>query len=156
MRTRIIRQTWIIENHLCRRCGGRVLRCVTGNGVTPGGDPIFKCGDCGNSTSGFSAVVICWCGFHHSGNHNITAYKCVPFFVLAERPELRNAFLSCGCDPAQEEVGIMLEKDFYKTDLVPDAEMPKLWAIGSAEFPKRAVNTGFGVVVDSSLRVAMS
>ena len=41
------KQTWAIEDHLCRSCGGRILRCVKGNGMTPGGNPLYKCADCG-------------------------------------------------------------------------------------------------------------
>ena len=31
--------TWALEDHLCRSCGGRILRSVSGAGMTPGGDP---------------------------------------------------------------------------------------------------------------------
>ena len=107
------RQTWALENHLCRACGGRILRCVTGNGATAGGNPRFKCADCGASAASMDPKALCWCGFSHRGNHNSTAYACVPFSILKDRPELAAAFGACGCDPKRGEVGIMLERDLY-------------------------------------------
>lgn len=108
--------TWALEDHLCRACGGRVLRSVSGVGPTPGGNPIYRCADCGASTSSMGAESICWCGFHHRMNHNATAYMCVPFSEIEARPEskqaLINAFRSCGCEPGRGEVGIMLARDY--------------------------------------------
>lgn len=109
-------RTWAIEDHLCKGCGGRILRCVKGNGITGGGNPIFKCADCGTSTSAMGPEALCWCGFHHRLNHNATAYACVPFSILIDKPgaaqKLTNAFRSCGCEPGRGEVGIMLERDY--------------------------------------------
>ena len=106
------KQTWALEDHLCKDCGGRVLRCVTGGGVTGGGNPIYKCADCGKSASALGPEVLCWCSFAHKHNHNATAYVCQPFTVLETRPELLQAFLACGCDPKRGgEVGIMLGRD---------------------------------------------
>lgn len=106
----IVKQTWVLEDHLCKACGGRILRCVTGGGITGGGNPIFKCADCGRSNSAMGPEVLCWCGFSHRGNRD-NAYTCQPFSVLKERPELLSAFRACGCDPDRGEVGIMLERD---------------------------------------------
>ena len=104
-------RTWEIENHVCRSCGGRILRCVTNTGMTPGGNPLFKCADCGKTAAGMTAEVLCWCGFSHRNNANDTPYMCRPFSILEEKPELRAAFLACGCDPTRGEVGILLERD---------------------------------------------
>ena len=104
-------RTWAIENHLCRGCGRRILRCVTGNGITAGGNPIFKCADCGKATAAMSADALCWCGFSHRGNSHATAYRCLPFSILEKQPELLSAFRACGCDPTRGEVGIVLERD---------------------------------------------
>lgn len=105
---------WSLEDHLCRACGGRILRCVSGGGATPGGNPIFKCADCGQSISGTGPAVLCWCGFSHRGNRGITAYVCLPFSVLKNQPELEQAFRACGCAPDRGEVGIMLEKNYIR------------------------------------------
>jgi len=102
-------RTWALEDHLCKGCGGRILRCVTGGGPTGGGNPIFKCADCGTSLSGMGPSVLCWCGFSMKHNHGKTAYQCLPFTILTEHPEWRQAFLACGCDPTRGEVGIVLE-----------------------------------------------
>ncbi len=104
---------WVLEDHLCRACGGRILRCVKGQGATPGGNPLFKCADCGTCTSGSGADALCWCGFSHRGNRT-TAYVCRPFSILKTRPELEAAFRACGCDPRRGEVGIMLEEDLRR------------------------------------------
>lgn len=101
----IDKRTWAVEDHLCKACGGRILRCVTGCGNT-----IFKCADCGRSQSAMGPDVLCWCGFSHRGNRD-NAYTCQPFSVLKERPELLSAFRACGCSPERGEVGIMLERD---------------------------------------------
>lgn len=111
------KRTWEIEDHLCRDCGGRILRCVTGNGMTPGGNPIYKCADCGKATASMGASALCWCGFSMRGNLHIKAYSCLPFSILEQRPELKQAFLACGCDPKRGEVGIVLS-----TALSPRAE----------------------------------
>ena len=103
-------KTWALTDHLCKKCGGRVLRCVTGGGVTGGGDPIWKCADCGKSAAAMGPDGLCWCGLAHK--HNATAYICQPFSILDSRPELLAAFLACGCDPKRGgEVGIMLQRD---------------------------------------------
>lgn len=104
-------QHWALEDHLCRSCGGRILRCVKGFGPTPGGNPVWKCADCGKSTSAMGADCLCWCGLSHKHN-NATAYRCASFDVLKTIPQLDSAFRACGCDPKHGEVGIMLERDF--------------------------------------------
>jgi hypothetical protein len=105
--------TWFLTDHLCRACGGRILKCATNCGATPGGNTVWKCADCGKSASGFNPDVLCWCGFQHKFNIDSTPYVCVSFSILKENPELLDSFLACGCDPKRGgEVGIMLEKDF--------------------------------------------
>lgn len=105
------KQTWIIEDHLCRTCGGRILRCVSGGGITGGGNPIFRCADCGTGTAAMGPEALCWCGFSHR-SQTANAYRCVPYSILGDRPELLKAFRKCGCDPERSgEVGIMLEGD---------------------------------------------
>lgn len=86
------------------------MRCVSGNGMTPGGNPVFRCADCGRSGADMGPEALCWCGFAHRGQ-NLTVYRCVPFSILQERPELDAAFRACGCDPERGEVGIVLERD---------------------------------------------
>lgn len=110
----MMERTWALEDHLCMKCGGRILRCVTGGGPTGGGNPIFRCADCSTSTSDMGPHTLCWCGFSHR-NQKIPAYACVPYSILEERPELLQAFLSCGCDPKRGgDVGILLVKHLAK------------------------------------------
>ena len=104
-------RTWILEYHLCKKCGGRILRCVTGNGVTPGGNPVFMCADCQTAMVDMGPECLCWCGFSHR-RQDLNGYRCVPYSILEDRPELEKAFRACGCDPERGGgVGIMLERD---------------------------------------------
>lgn len=102
------RMTWVIEDHLCMKCGGRILRCVTGHGPTGGGNPVYRCADCGVSTSSMGPDSLCWCGFSHR-TQRLSEYRCMPFSILEKHPELLSAFRSCGCEPEKGEVGILLE-----------------------------------------------
>ena len=105
-------QTWELLDHLCMACGGRILKCVTGNGMTPGGNPIYRCANCSASTWAMGPEKLCWCGQTHR-SQNIKGYICVPFSILEKRPELLKHFLACGCDPKRSgDVGIMLRRDF--------------------------------------------
>ena len=105
------KMTWTILDHLCKSCGGRILQSASGAGPTPGGNPVFKCADCGQATSGTGPEVLCWCGFSHRGQHPLNGYRCLPFSILQEKPELKDAFLACGRDPRRGEVGIILKGD---------------------------------------------
>jgi hypothetical protein len=97
---------WVIEDHLCL-CGGRILRYLGPRQST--GGSLYKCSDCGKEKEGMSPGALCWCGQKHK-NNNITAYRCLPFSILKDRPYLKDEFLQCGCDPTRGEVGIVLEK----------------------------------------------
>jgi hypothetical protein len=115
----MIHRTWILEDHLCRKCGGRILRCVTGSGMTPGGNPFYRCADCGFSGWGIDPSCVCWCGFNHRFNSNTFAYRCLPFSWIVgnelsekQKRKLTAAFRNCGCDPERGEVGIILEAEY--------------------------------------------
>jgi len=109
-------ETWALEPHLCRACGGRILRRVGGPSVmTPGGNPIFKCANCGTQKASMGPGDLCWCGFAHRLN-NTHPYRCLPFSVLNDAPELEHAFRACGCDPQRGEVGIVLTDSLKKAD----------------------------------------
>jgi hypothetical protein len=97
-------RTWKLTDHLCIHCGGRILLCVTGNGMTPGGDPIRKCCQCGKEST---REDMCWCSMSHRGQTD-TPYRCLPFSILKEHPEYEVAFRACGCDPKRGEVGVVL------------------------------------------------
>lgn len=48
--------TWEVEDHACRHCMGRLL-----SGVSPDGQPILRCAECGATAQG-THDVMCWCG----------------------------------------------------------------------------------------------
>lgn len=106
-------QTWRLTDHVCMGCGGRVLKCATGGGMSPGGNPLWRCADCGKSGSDMSAACVCWCGFAHRGQHD-TAYRCLAFREAEGKPALLEALAACGCQPGRGEVGIVLEKDLRR------------------------------------------
>ena len=105
--------TWALTDHLCKKCGGRILRCVSEYGITAGGNPLWKCASCGKSIAEMGPESLCWCGFTHKHNYDTPPYVCQPFAILNTRPELLEAFRACGCDPTcGGEIGVMLERDF--------------------------------------------
>lgn len=106
-----MKQIWTIEDHICRFCnGGRILKCEDGTCISPGGNPLWRCADCGKSCYSLIPDPICWCGFKFK-NENHCAYICVPFSILEYKPELEEKFYSCGCDPkGPSEVGILLRR----------------------------------------------
>ena len=110
---------WIIEDHLCADCGGRILKSVANAGMTPGGNPIWKCADCKKQTTNMFASSICWCGFAMRDNYHLKgSYICLPFSILEEKPHLKEAFSEAGCDPDRREVGIMLRSSFDRLEKI--------------------------------------
>lgn len=105
-------ETWSLEPHVCRGCGGRIVRRATGpSAVTPGGNPIYACADCGIRGSGFGPSFICWCGMAMRGG-NAGAYRCVA--LRGADPHVVQAARNCGCDPERTEIGIALESDLQR------------------------------------------
>lgn len=116
--------TWALEDHLCKKCGGRILRCVSGGGVTGGGNPIFRCADCDAGMSAMGPEALCWCGFTHRRQEE-NPYRCVPYSILKEYPKLIRAFRACGCDPERGgDVGIMLTRDLCNKDTAVKEDSP--------------------------------
>lgn len=103
----------VLEDHVCKACGGRIAR-LKDRGPTPGGNPVYMCVNCGNSKSAMGPDALCWCGYQHRGQHR-TAYRCLPFTVLKDKPELLEAFRACGCEPGRQLIGVVLERDLYKS-----------------------------------------
>lgn len=103
--------TWQLVDHLCSKCGGRILKSVSGVGMSPGGNPLFRCADCGENCFGLSPSNICWCGMKQKFQ-SFPAYTCMPYSILKDNPELFGNFMSCGCDPKKGgEVGIIIRKE---------------------------------------------
>lgn len=107
---------WALVDHLCRACGGRVLVSVANKGMTPGGNAIYRCADCGeSSTSTAGFMDVCWCGQEMRRNNHLPGkYMCLPFSILEEKPWLKTAFLSFGCDPERGDVGIMTREEYQR------------------------------------------
>ncbi len=102
---------WQLEDHLCKKCGGRILKSVSGFDLNASEEHLFRCADCGNSAYGDSPDVICWCGMKHR-LQDYSVFRCQSYSILNERPELLDSFKDCGCDPDNGgEVGVMMAKD---------------------------------------------
>lgn len=109
------RRTWTLEDHLCRNCSGRMLKGASGFGPTGGGNPVFKCADCGVGGAEMGPTRFCWCGFHFKGQEHMEGtYMCLPFSILNQHPSLREAFMSCGSDPDSKKalIGIVTTKQY--------------------------------------------
>jgi len=101
------RRTWKFSDHICRFCGGRILQVAAGGGPSCGGNPSYKCADCCKESSGISTEGLCWCGTRQR-MQTIKPYMCLPFTILEEIPDLRQAFLACGFDPdSPGEIGVV-------------------------------------------------
>ena len=103
--------TWEITDHICRKCGGRILRSVSGAGVTPGGNSIHRCADCGASTTRMGPGDVCWCDFKMRGQ-TYPAYRCVSV-SWADGDDHRMDLLrrSGYCDSDSRQVVPVLRKD---------------------------------------------
>lgn len=98
-----------------------MLRSVSGVGPTAGGNPLYRCADCGKGSASPSSDVVCWCGMRHRNQTEPPAYRCLPFSILSEKPWLRGAFLACGCDPDNGEVGIVMIRDLERLRILDGA-----------------------------------
>lgn len=110
--------TYELTDHVCRGCGGRVLKCVSGGGPTGGGNPIYRCADCGKAAAAMGPDAICWCGMQFRGQH-ATAYRCVAHAAAKDNPKLEAALRACGCESGRGEVGIALERDVLEALRTP-------------------------------------
>jgi hypothetical protein len=68
-------ETWRPTDHACRECGGRVVQ-VTNAGPTGGGNPLWRCADCGIGSADTGPSCLCFCGFRHKGQ-DVPVYMCV-------------------------------------------------------------------------------
>lgn len=91
-------ERWMPTDHACRDCGGRIV-VVTNSGPTGGGNPLFRCADCGIGAAGMSPDHICWCGFAHKGQGERT-YRCVNIAEAVKEPSLKAALLRSGYLPS--------------------------------------------------------
>lgn len=100
--------TWTLTDHACRGCGGRVLQSASGV-ATAGGNPVFRCADCGAGSSGMGPDCVCWCGFQHRRDSTgARPYACIRLAAAVADDALRRAVLAHGFDPDRPrcEVGI--------------------------------------------------
>mgnify|MGYP001579254699 CR=1 FL=1 len=59
-----------ITDHICRECDGRILEQIN-SGPAGGGNPVYRCADCGKASSGLLPDVLCWCGCTNSDGERL-------------------------------------------------------------------------------------
>ena len=87
-------ERWVPLDHACRECGGRIVE-VTNAGPTGGGNPVFKCADCGFGSSGMGPSCICWCGMQHRGQSD-PQYTCINVNRAKTDPVIEAALMRSG------------------------------------------------------------
>lgn len=109
--------TWTITDHICQKCSGRILQSASGVGATGGGNPLFRCADCGACTAAMGPSCLCWCGFQmrHATNP-VYPYRCVRVDACGADPALKESLMACGFDPhhPKAEVGIIHEAHYRR------------------------------------------
>lgn len=96
-----------LTDHICKKCSGRILQ-QTNHGPTGGGNPIFRCADCGISECNIAPSEICWCSFMVSktrDRNSQQAFMCMPIRAIERNPNLEKCFRECGIDPDPKKEG---------------------------------------------------
>lgn len=125
-----------LEDHICRCCGGRVVRQLAGSGPTGGGNPVYSCSLCGKGAASMGPDVVCWCGYRHRGQGSF-GYLCVPTRTVKDlrdageadqADELEREFRGCGIDPTTTLIGIVTDGGYQrvlsKKKSAPDTTTP--------------------------------
>lgn len=104
---------YVLTDHICKDCAGRILKQKT-PGVSPGGNPIFRCADCGIEGSSPDSKSICWCGNFLKGQERKQTYKCLPLTLADTIPGLSQLFAANGFNVKKKitEIGIVLYQDY--------------------------------------------
>ncbi len=110
--------TWELLDHLCRHCGGRVVKQVTGGPhITAGGNPIYMCSLCGQGKASMGPDVVCWCGMTMRGGEP-HIYACAATKDAETDPVLAEALANCGISPYQNkyrlQVGVLNSADYRR------------------------------------------
>lgn len=100
--------TYKLTDHMCRDCGGRILTQATPDTITGGGNPIWRCSNCGAKTASMNAYPLCWCGAHWRGGESMN-FSCIVIADAQDNPALREALAQCGCggESYTHEIGII-------------------------------------------------
>ena len=109
--------TWELLDHMCRHCGGRVVKQVTGGTPSGGGNPLYMCSLCGEGSCAMGPDVVCWCGSAFRGGEP-GAFHCVATKAAETDPDLATALANCGTSPYrnkyQLQVGIVGTADYRR------------------------------------------
>lgn len=82
---------YLLVDHICKSCGGRVAMQVSPSVVTGGGNPMFACTGCEQEASGSDPRAICWCGDAYNYGESKRVYTCyrIPDKQTATPEEIR-------------------------------------------------------------------
>lgn len=64
---------FVMTDHICRDCQGRIMIQTSAGGPTGGGNPIYRCSGCENGGAMIGPEVLCWCGQRPYG-----VFRCHP------------------------------------------------------------------------------
>ncbi len=69
---------WALTAHVCVVCMGRILEraLLSGPGIAPGKERVYRCADCGVERDGVTPAVLCACGLKLKGRQ--LGLKCEP------------------------------------------------------------------------------
>lgn len=96
---------WVLTDHACRNCGGRVMQSAS-NVVTGGGNPLYQCADCEQGGAGTGPSVICWCGYNQRGNWGDYPYTCVHMDEAKKSRALYYALTANGFNPDSQKTRV--------------------------------------------------
>lgn len=87
--------TWVLTDHVCRHCFGRVLS----RGL-PDARTLFQCANCGTQMTGLNVGDLCCCGLTNNKGAD-ARFRCVR--NRAQTPEYPSELMVCflGPDPAR-------------------------------------------------------
>jgi len=106
----MLNKKYIFTNHICKLCNGRILECVEGNGMTPGGNHQRICSCCGEIA--YDDKTLCWCSFHYRDS-NIHPFICLPLSIIEEYPQIKLLFVSHG-NSLKQQVGVVSKDSYLK------------------------------------------
>ncbi len=106
--------TYSLTDHACRICSGRILMQETLTGVTPGGNPVFRCADCGKESCGMTPEGICWCGFTQRRQAQSGDWLCMRTDKAVDQPWVRDAFAHCGVDVNSDVEIAVINREMLK------------------------------------------
>jgi hypothetical protein len=116
MKTKKEQSRFVLTDHACRSCGGRILQ-QPNSGPSGGGNPYFRCADCGKGGCHMGTDHLCWCGFGYKGAQP-GRLRCVSIARAREDPALYRALSANGfwLETCNVEIGVFSEDSYRRAN----------------------------------------